>query len=67
MLDKTGTLTEGKLRLKQVETFGQFERADVLTLAASVENLTTHPLATAVKQAAAEEGKVTSMKFSNKI
>lgn len=57
VLDKTGTLTEGKLRLKELEAFAGYSRSDVLTLAASVENLTTHPLASAVKQAATEEGK----------
>lgn len=56
VLDKTGTLTEGKLRLKDLNAFAGFNKNDVLALAAAVESLTTHPLATAVKQAADNEG-----------
>jgi P-type E1-E2 ATPase len=56
VLDKTGTLTEGKLRLKELNTFAGYNKNDVLALAAAVESLTTHPLAVAVKQAAVNEG-----------
>ncbi len=57
VFDKTGTLTEGKLRLNSVKSFNQFKSQDVLAMAAAVESLTTHPLAAAVKQAAAAEGR----------
>lgn len=56
VLDKTGTLTEGKLALKSLKAFGAFAPVDVLAMAASVESLTSHPLALAVKNAAAQEG-----------
>ncbi|KAG7672560.1 putative Copper-transporting ATPase PAA2, chloroplastic [Nannochloris sp. 'desiccata'] len=56
VLDKTGTLTEGKLRLKELNAFAGYNKNDILALAAGVESLTTHPLAVAVKQAAANEG-----------
>ena len=56
VLDKTGTLTEGKLRLQQLTPLPGFNGSDVLGLAASVESLTTHPLANAIKLAAANEG-----------
>jgi Cu+-exporting ATPase len=56
VLDKTGTLTEGKLRLKELNAFAGYTKGDVLALAAAVESLTTHPLAAAVKQAALNEG-----------
>jgi cation transport ATPase len=56
VLDKTGTLTEGKLRLKELNAFAGYNKGDVLALAAAVESLTTHPLANAVKLAAVNEG-----------
>jgi Cu+-exporting ATPase len=48
VMDKTGTLTEGKPALTRVETQPGFDEADVLSLAASLEHVSEHPLATAV-------------------
>jgi Cu+-exporting ATPase len=48
VMDKTGTLTEGKPALARVETQPGFDEADVLSLAASLEHVSEHPLATAV-------------------
>ena len=56
VFDKTGTLTEGKLRLTAVNTLSANTASRALQLAAAVESSTTHPLATAVKQAANERG-----------
>jgi len=55
VVDKTGTLTEGKPRLVAVEPVGVSE-ADLLRLGAAVERGSEHPLARAVLQAAAERG-----------
>ncbi len=55
-VDKTGTLTEGKPKLIQVETVGQFSEDEVLQLAASLEQLSEHPLANAVLAGAGERG-----------
>jgi Cu+-exporting ATPase len=56
ILDKTGTLTEGKPRLVAVIVAdGQNER-DVLRLAASLERASEHPLAAAILAAAGERG-----------
>ena len=56
VLDKTGTLTEGKPRLVAlVAAEGRNER-DVLRLAASVERASEHPLAAAILAAADERG-----------
>jgi len=56
VLDKTGTLTEGKPALIAIRTAsGQLE-ADVLRLAASLENQSEHPLALAIVAAAHEQG-----------
>jgi Cu+-exporting ATPase len=56
VLDKTGTLTEGKPRVVRVEIAEGFERKKVLELAATIEKASEHPLAAAVLAGAAEEG-----------
>jgi Cu+-exporting ATPase len=52
VVDKTGTLTEGKPRVVTVESVEGFSEADVLRLAASVERGSEHPLAAAIVSAA---------------
>jgi Cu+-exporting ATPase len=56
VLDKTGTLTEGKPRLANVMPADEFSEDEVLRLAASLETASEHPLATAVVAAARERG-----------
>ncbi len=58
VVDKTGTLTEGKPRLVSVTALAGFTYADVLRLAASLERGSEHPLAAAVV-AGAEASKLT--------
>lgn len=48
LIDKTGTLTEGKPRVIQIITTKGHEEADVLQMAASLEQSSEHPLATAI-------------------
>jgi len=55
-LDKTGTLTQGKPTLTDLETVNGFSRAEVLKLVSSVENQSEHPVARAIVNAAREEG-----------
>ncbi len=55
VVDKTGTLTEGKPRLTTAEAVPGFEVSDVLQLAASLERASEHPLAAAVLAAASEK------------
>jgi len=55
VLDKTGTLTEGKPRLVAVEPATGFEPTEVLRLAAGAEALSEHPLARAIGAAADEQ------------
>jgi len=54
VLDKTGTLTEGKPALRSITSAAGFAEDDVLRLAASVEASSEHPLAAAVVRAAAD-------------
>jgi Cu+-exporting ATPase len=54
VIDKTGTLTEGKPKLIAVETVGTVEKNDMLALAAAVEAQSEHPLAHAIVVAAQE-------------
>ena len=54
VLDKTGTLTEGKPKVIAVIPAGGFEENELLRLAASVERGSEHPLARAILQAAAD-------------
>jgi Cu+-exporting ATPase len=54
LVDKTGTLTEGKPRLVEVAPADGFEEREVLRLAASLERGSEHPLAAAIVAGAAE-------------
>jgi Cu+-exporting ATPase len=56
LVDKTGTLTEGKPRVTSVIALGGRDEGDVLGLAASVEQASEHPLASAIVAAAKERG-----------
>jgi Cu+-exporting ATPase len=56
VVDKTGTLTEGKPRLTLVEPTAGFTEDVVLRLTASLENVSEHPLARAIVDGARERG-----------
>ncbi len=56
VIDKTGTLTEGKPRLVSLVRAGSFEESELLRLAASLEQQSEHPLAAAIVAAARERG-----------
>jgi Cu+-exporting ATPase len=56
VVDKTGTLTEGKPAVVAIETAGGFEEKEVLRLAASLERSSEHPLAQAMVRAAEARG-----------
>jgi Cu+-exporting ATPase len=55
VLDKTGTVTEGRMELAQVTPLDGASRADVLRLAGAVETASEHPIAQAVAAAARAE------------
>ncbi len=58
VMDKTGTLTEGRPRLAAIESVDNGGEDDLLRLAASLERGSEHPLAAAMVDAAAERGLV---------
>ena len=60
VIDKTGTLTEGKPKVVAVVAASGTERSELLRLAASVERASEHPLAFAILNAAKEENLVLS-------
>ena len=55
VLDKTGTVTTGRMSLVDVAVAAGAERAEVLRLAGALENASEHPIAQAIAQAAREE------------
>jgi Cu+-exporting ATPase len=54
VVDKTGTLTEGKPKLQTVELSGAIDGDELLRLAASLERASEHPLAAAIVEGAKE-------------
>src|SRR5437879_4240408 len=56
VVDKTGTLTEGKPKLVSVEPNDKFESQTLLRLAATLERGSEHPLASAIVKGAEERG-----------
>jgi Cu+-exporting ATPase len=56
VVDKTGTLTEGRPSLQRVLAHGKHGETDVLTVAAAVESSSEHPLGRAVVESAKERG-----------
>ncbi len=56
VVDKTGTLTEGKPSVTAIVAAAGFQENDVLRLAASVERASEHPLADAIVRAAKQRG-----------
>ncbi len=56
VVDKTGTLTEGRPKLVAVQAAAGFSNDELLRLAASLERASEHPLAEAIVQGAEEKG-----------
>ena len=56
VIDKTGTLTEGKPSVVAIRTAADIEEAELLRLTASLERSSEHPLAAAIVRSANERG-----------
>jgi len=55
VLDKTGTVTTGKMTLTDVHTADGVDRAELLRLAGALEDASEHPIAQAIAKAATQE------------
>jgi P-type Cu+ transporter len=60
VVDKTGTLTEGKPKVVSIVAATGFQETEILRLAASVERASEHPLADAIVRSAQERNLVSS-------
>jgi Cu+-exporting ATPase len=56
LVDKTGTLTEGRPRVVEIQPAGDLAESELLALAAAAESASEHPLARAIVAAARERG-----------
>jgi len=56
IIDKTGTITEGKPALKSYKSFGNLSDERILSIAASVDTFSEHPVAEAIVNGAKEKG-----------
>ncbi len=48
VFDKTGTITEGKPHINEIKVFGNMSEPELIKIAASIEKMSDHPLATAI-------------------
>ena len=55
VFDKTGTLTEGRFGVARIWAFGDREDVEILTLAASLESRSEHPIAQGIVRSAEEQ------------
>jgi Cu2+-exporting ATPase len=64
IIDKTGTITEGKPALKSYTSFGKLSDDEILCFAASIDTYSEHPVAEAIVKGAKEK-KVKLFKIEN--
>lgn len=55
VMDKTGTITEGKFKVRSIIPYGKYKKEDILSLAASCEIYSTHPIGKSIVEAAHAE------------
>ena len=61
LLDKTGTLTQGQPEVERIVPYGHWNSDEILRLAASVDQMSTHVLAESLVASAADRGLVLSL------
>jgi Cd2+/Zn2+-exporting ATPase len=54
VFDKTGTLTKGDFKVTEVNIHSQYNREEILKIAAEVEQFSNHPIAKSIVEAAAD-------------
>lgn len=55
VMDKTGTITQGNFKVQEIRTSGAWTKAQLLQIAASLEQVSTHPIAASILAAAKEQ------------
>lgn len=50
VMDKTGTVTKGVFKIKDIEVFGNYSKEDFMTFLLSIESKSTHPIAKAIME-----------------
>ena len=67
VLDKTGTVTTGKMSLADVALADEVERGKALRVVGALENASEHPIAQAIAKSAASEGELPRVeRFANR-
>jgi P-type Cu+ transporter len=67
VLDKTGTVTTGRMSVAEVALADGVNRTDALRLVGALENASEHPIAQAIARAAAAEGELPAVeRFTNR-
>jgi len=56
VFDKTGTLTTGRARIATIDRYGTVGESELLRLAASLDQFSTHPIAATLRRAAERQG-----------
>ncbi|WMJ22436.1 heavy metal translocating P-type ATPase [Paludicola sp. MB14-C6] len=57
-LDKTGTITSGSLQVDEILTFSDMRKEDIISIVASIESYSTHPIAQSIVSYAEQVNKV---------
>ncbi|HOJ42760.1 MAG TPA: heavy metal translocating P-type ATPase [Syntrophorhabdaceae bacterium] len=63
LFDKTGTLTEGEIEISEIKSFLGYKEGDILRIAYSLERLSEHPFAEALRKKA-EESRIETLKVT---
>jgi len=50
VMDKTGTVTKGVFKIKNIEVFGNYSKEEFMTILLSIESKSTHPIAKAIME-----------------
>ncbi|MEZ5905958.1 MAG: heavy metal translocating P-type ATPase [Geminicoccaceae bacterium] len=61
VFDKTGTLTTGLARIAGIDRYGETTETELLSLAASLDQFSTHPIAAALRRTAERRGLALAM------
>lgn len=67
VMDKTGTMTEGVFKVQEVNLKPEFNKDEILKMVNALENLSTHPVATAIHQHVGEVDTTIQLENSEEI